>query len=281
MKSMLKTQFENEEDPNSSALQGFAEVTPKLPKDVNFRARDSGYVTDFSPASATSPLTPRQFRFDSDLDEYDTDVGLEAEMDKIAICDDVFHLEQDDNIDTGEFLCDSDDREVEEFFSDSGELGQYNSVTQPVEITPLRPGAPVPTPIDSSEDPLNDSSDSTNSDVNNDSTDYSISHSYHHTPWNVPSRRCQRHMFRPISRSVGTQTPSPVSQLLTEAIGVQGDNSRFQPYRLLQRGKFCDEFAHYFMFCLICCFMSQSTAMFVSEHCLHFVGLLPIILGCH
>lgn len=43
-------------------------------------------------------------------------------------------------------------------------------------------------------------------------------------------------MFRPISRSVGTQTPSPVSQLVSEAIGVQGDNSRFQPYRLLQRG---------------------------------------------
>ena len=232
MRSMLKTQVDNEEDLNSSALKVFADGKPKPLRDLEARARDSGYVTDFSPASATSASTPRQFRFDSDLDEYD--IGLEEEFEKLGVCDDVFSGDKEDSE-----LCDSDttDREVEELFSDSGELGQYNSVTQPVEITPLRPGAPVPTPRDFSADPLNDSSDSLNGDVD-DSADYSISHSFHHTPWNM-NRHCRRHVFRPISRSVGTQTPSPVSQIVSEAIGLRGDNSRFQPYRLLQRGKFC------------------------------------------
>ena len=238
-KSPRNADAKHEEDHNSPAWSGFADGKPKHPRDAEARARDSGYVTDFSPASATSASMPRQFRFDSDFDEYDT--GLDDELEQLEICDDnVFHLDVDEDIDNSE-LCDSADREVEELFSDSGELGQYNSVTQPVDITPLRPGAPVPTPIDFPEDLLNDSSDSTNSgrsnsEVNADSTDYSISRSLHHTPWNM-NRHCRRHVFRPISRSVGTQTPSPVSQLVSEAIGVQGDNSRFQPYRLLQRGK--------------------------------------------
>lgn len=231
MKNMLhmfktNTDDENEISPSEAEVFGAA-GQPKTLRNVHDVKRDSGYVTDFSPASATS--TSRQFRFDSDIDE--DEYNLEEEMEKIDIHDEVFPDDSDNNFSTTNFDdVDNADKEVEDLFSDSGELGDFNSLAQPIDIAPLRPGAPIPTPDELPNEQENEDSDSVNGE-NNEITDYSISHSYHHTPWNNMNRHCRRNIFRPISRSVGTQTPSPVSQIVKDAIGTC-PSSRFQPYRL-------------------------------------------------
>ena len=232
MKNMLQTfNSEQEEDTNlnlSDLKLLSANGQAKTLNDASSRARDSGYVADFSPASTTSVL--RQFRFDSETEDYS--YGLEEGIGGLEIQDDVFPDENDRDTSALDEM-DNTDKEVEDLFSDSGELGSFNSYSQPIEIAPIRPGAPGPTPEGFQDEYQNDSGCSVH-DGNNESTDYTISHSFHHTPWNI-NRHCRRHVFRPISRSVGTQTPSPHSQVIDEAIELCG-SARFQPYRIA-RGK--------------------------------------------
>ena len=230
MLQMLRTKQDEDNRLSPSDLEIINTGGKQNPqRDVD--VRDSGYVTDFSPPSATS-TTLRQFRFDSEIDEYG--VELEEGIEGIDLHDDVFPDESERNANNSEFDdIDNTDKEVEELFSDSGELGSFNSFSQPIEISNLRPGAPAPTP-----DELHDEQDNNGADLmngeSNEFTDYTISHSFHHTPWNI-NRHCRRHVFRPISRSVGTQTPSPHSQIIDEAIEMCG-GARFQPCRLA-RGK--------------------------------------------
>lgn len=163
--------------------------------------RDSGYGTDFvnSPASQSSGTSAPKpvFVFGSS----DTDIDFCEHLEQMDLNDneDVFaegsrpNVLDVDNDDT--------DKEVEEFFSDSVELP--HSVSEPISIQ--RPQAPIPTPEGDDNVGLGHG-------------DYSVSRPYHHTLWTRRDR--QRHRFRPIaSRSFGTQTPSPHSQILREEYG--------------------------------------------------------------
>lgn len=158
--------------------------------------RDSGYGTDInSPASQSSGTSAPKPMFVFGSSETDIDFCEHLEQMDLNDSEDVFAERSDvvgvDNDDT--------DKEVEEFFNDSVELP--HSVSEPIAIQ--RPQAPIPTP---------------EGDNNVGLGDYSVSRPYHHTMWTRRDR--QRHRFRPIaSRSFGTQTPSPHSQLLREEYG--------------------------------------------------------------
>ena len=197
------------------------------PGDYDRRKRDSGYGTDFSPASHTS--NSRRFTFDSELDETDTELDVVYEFENMDIRAEVFaegneHGVSDDR--------DEADKEVEELLSGSGELGQSDSISQPVELNPCRPAAPIPTPEDFQEEHGDRNCDIPNNN-HSEVMDYAISHSYHHMPWN---RNRRKYYFRPISRSVGTQTPNPNCQIIREAIGVI-NGTTYQHYGFA-RGKF-------------------------------------------
>ena len=126
---------------------------------------------------------------------------------------------------------DEADKEVEELLSGSGELGQSDITSQPLHSNLCRPAAPVPTPEDFQEETENVNCDIPNC-TNNEVTDLAISHSFHHMPWN---RSRRKYYFRPISRSVGTQTPNPNCQIIREAIGILHEPS-YQYYGFA-RGK--------------------------------------------
>ena len=126
---------------------------------------------------------------------------------------------------------DEADKEVEELLSGSGELGQSDITSQPLHPNLCRPAAPIPTPEDFQEEAENVNCDIPNC-TNNEVTDLAISHSFHHMPWN---RSRRKYYFRPISRSVGTQTPNPNCQIIREAIGILHEPS-YQCYGFA-RGK--------------------------------------------
>lgn len=183
--------------------------------------RDSGYGTDFSPASITSAT--RTFTFegeDSDLSEvFEGAMDLTEEDDN----EDVFI----DNVNTYNVIeeeseGDDTDKEVEDLLS-SPDIRR--PVSQPINIA--RPAAPIPTPEYMNGDGM-DEMDSGEQEV-----EVQISSPYHHTQWNSRDRQFRRNRFRPIvSRSCGTQTPSPHSQMIREAREVVNSGGRFQPYGL-------------------------------------------------
>ena len=220
---MLKT---NQEDEHHLRVDVFEPDDNFLTsKNYDGRKRDSGYGTDYSPASLAT--TSRQFTFDSDIEESEFD--LSEEFRNMDVNNDVFI---DTNVqDPNRSICDESDdvdKEVEELLSESGELGQSNTMSEPMEIHSLRPRAPVPTP-----DEIQENGGTINCvlpvSISSDVTDYARSRSYNHMRWNV-SRHCRKYHFRPISRSVGTQTPSPHSHVIPEAFDTY-NRPRFQPYQ--------------------------------------------------
>ena len=224
--SMLKTNHEHDEDDNN-LRDNIKNVTGTgVSKHHEERKRDSGYGTDFSPASAT---TSRQFTFDSDIEESDFD--LSEELRNMDMSNDVFLdtsiTDQNENV-----LCQLDDvdREVEELFSESGELGQSNIKTHSVHIYSTRPVAPIPTPDEIEDENIGHflvppCAHSFN--VNKDTSKSECNHS-HRVQWNI-NRNSRKYHFRPISRSVGTQTPSPSCQKRVDFNDVL-NSQRFQPY---------------------------------------------------
>lgn len=216
---MLNTKELTEDPCRASA---FRPVTPvaKSPKGCPRaldKKRDSGYGSDFSPASVKSVQKSFIFPGDSEVDgDFIEDFN---EMDIQNVDDeDVF-------VETNEFGFsaiqeleegDDTDKEVEELLTESP---KDHSVSDPIDIN--RPPAPLPTP------------DSENGSIR---TDYMIASPYYHTQWQKRDRIMGRNAFRPfVSRSVGTQTPSPHCQLIQDAFS---GNRIADPQRHVDRGKF-------------------------------------------
>ena len=158
------------------------------------RKRDSGYGSDFSPAGPGTPK--KKFTFDdadvrAAFDE--TNCEMDVERDD---CDDVFmdHFEtipEDDE-------SDGTDKEVEELLSASPVC---HVISDPIPIG--RPPPPAPSPSPGSEA----------------SVDFLIASPFYHTQWTKRERVVCKNPFRPIvSRSVGTQTPSPHCQLIQDVL---------------------------------------------------------------
>ena len=204
---MLKTSKEDDEQnvsafysPGKSPPQiGSLGKSPTLPSNLPNK-RDSGYGTDFSPASNTS--TTRRFTYEETETAEVPDVMSDIESD-------VFEPSVNDVITEENESDDDTDKEVEELTGGGNEF--YRPMSQPIQIK--RPSAPIPTP--------EENGDGTEKEDTSDGSDegYFISATFNHTRWsNMP-----RNKFRPIaSRSVGTQTPSPHSQLINEAMGPVG-----------------------------------------------------------
>lgn len=142
--------------------------------------RDSGCGTDYSPASVSS--LPRRFTFSDSCNIFEgiDDFTLyEVFSEDGETSKEVLNKDVDSDHDT--------DKEIEELLNENGETS--HAVSQPISIQ--RPPAPVPTP-----DP--------------------ISQHLHLICWNKTDQR--RNIFRPIvSRSCGTQTPSPHSQTIFQS----------------------------------------------------------------
>lgn len=187
-------------DPTRTSA--FRPVTPvaKSPKGQTRgldKKRDSGYGSDFSPASVKS--VQRKFTFGDDYEGDDI-------LDEFAAME--IHVQDDDNVffeQTGFSAIqeleegDDTDKEVEELLLN--ESPNKHSVSEPIDIH--RPPAPLPTP-----ESVGDGDDVR--------LDCNISSSFYHTPWNNGDGRKP---FRPfISRSIGTQTPSPHCQLIQDAL---------------------------------------------------------------
>ena len=223
---MLKTNHEHDEDDNNLRVNIINVIDTGVSKHHEERKRDSGYGTDFSPASAT---TSRQFTFDSDIEESDFD--LSEELKNMDMSNDVFLdtsiTDQNENV-----LCQLEDvdREVEELFSESGELGQHNIKSHSVDIYSTRPVAPIPTPDEIEDEHIGHflmPPCAHTFSVNKDTSNSEYKHS-HRVQWNI-NRNSRKYHFRPISRSVGTQTPSPSCQKRMDFNDVL-NSQRFQPY---------------------------------------------------
>lgn len=149
--------------------------------------RDSGYATDNSPGIFHSDVGNNSLQFTFDLDP----------------------IEQGSTLNSEDIPDDKIDEEVEMVLSHQRNV---SSVSGPIAIPPVnRPSAPVPRGTDTEELRKSESLPTFQS--------YS-----RHDMWR--RNRNRGHYFRPIeSRSVGTQTPSPHSQIISDAI-----NDRFHPY---------------------------------------------------
>lgn len=192
------------------------------PRQYNRRKRDSGYGTDFSPASVTA--LSRRFTFDSDGSEFD----FSGEFGSMDINNDVFSEENGSDTCKRKQICDDSDdadREVEDLLSESGELGETNSVSEPIKIGSFRPTAPIPSPEEIWNDLLNNNYYKEEGEQGADFVSDKLG--------NI-CRHC-RHCFRPISRNVGAQTPFSHSHTINEDPGGLA-KPRFQPYALAKGG---------------------------------------------
>lgn len=193
------------------------------PRQYDRRKRDSGYGTDFSPASVTA--LSRRFTFDSDLDGSEFDFS--GEFGSMDINNDVFSEEIGSDTCISKLCDDSDDadREVEDLLNDSGELGETNSVSEPIKIGLIRPTAPIPSPEEIWDDLLNNN-------YYKEEGEFS-EHGANPVEDKLGNicRRCRQCSFRPISCSVGAQTPFPHSHMTKEDLGGIA-KPRFQPYAL-------------------------------------------------
>ncbi|WAR20208.1 hypothetical protein MAR_002046 [Mya arenaria] len=188
----------------TSRKSAFHPVSPlaKTPPErhVCDRKRDSGYGSDFSPAYSGTPK--RKFTFDEsdDTSSLATEINVMNVNNKDSF-DDVF-FDHFDVIPEGE-ESDDTDKEVEELLSDSPDC---RVLSNPIAI--VRPPPPAPTP---------ESDESSNSSAA--SVDCLIASPFYHTQWTKRDRVVCRNPFRPIvSRSVGTQTPSPHCQLIQDVL---------------------------------------------------------------
>lgn len=194
------------------------------PRQYDRRKRDSGYSTDFSPASVTA--LSRRFTFDSDLDGSEFDFS--GEFGSMDINSDVFSEEiGSDTCIRKQISDDSDDadREVEDLLSESGELGETNSVSEPIKIGLFRPTAPIPSPEETWDDLLNNNYYKEEGEFSEHGAN-SVSDKL----GNI-CRQCRQCNFRPISRSIGAQAPFPHSHMTKEDL-VGLAKPRFQPYAL-------------------------------------------------
>ncbi|KAH3711872.1 uncharacterized protein LOC127858289 [Dreissena polymorpha] len=173
------------------------------------RKRDSGYGSDFSPAAGT-PIQ-RKFTFD----ERDVTASLTSGFGAMNVASDDEKLEYDEvfvesrNFGVIDECDESDDtdKEVEELLSDTPDCRVFSNP-----IAASRPVAPAP-----SRDSDGECSDSG---IEN-SVDFNIASPFYHTQWSRLDRKSCGRPFRPIlSRSVGTQTPSPVCHIVEEAFRV-------------------------------------------------------------
>ena len=159
--------------------------------------RDSGYVTDNSPANFGQQLV---FSFEESFCDLEESAKVEEDLDEIE---------------------DISDQEVEMVLSQSPGEGP-SSVSDSLLIPP-RPQAPYPG-ADDGLDLLNDVNNQTD---NEDEVFEPVSATRHLTTFSCDHRTRRRGLcyFRPInSRAIGTQTPNPHSQMLQEAM------DRFHPY---------------------------------------------------
>lgn len=192
--SMIKHQNDNQLESGSAfhPLPGSLEKT--FPTGIQLNKRDSGYGTDCSPAHVTGN---RRFTYD----DGDEECGLSETVFQMDL-----NKEGPDNVFDEAEETDPDDLEVQRLLNkNSDSQGSSHAVSQPIHFRPLAPG------------PNPDDEDSR-----------TIASPYFHTQWTPRDRRPARYGFRPIvSRSVGTQTPSPNSQLIRDAVE---SRRRFQPY---------------------------------------------------
>lgn len=200
---MLNTKDLTEDPTRTSAFRPVTPVTksPKFQSRALDKKRDSGYGSDFSPASVKS--VQRKFTFGDDTDA-DADNMFDdfAAMDFHNIDDeDVFRETVDYGFSAIQELEEGDDtdKEVEELLLN--ESPNHHAVSAPIDIH--RPPAPLPTPESVGEG-------------DNVRPDYNIASPFYHTPWNKRERRKAVRPF--VSRSIGTQTPSPHCQLIQDAL---------------------------------------------------------------
>lgn len=169
------------------------------------RERDSGYLTDNSPASINNQL---QFNFDEEsVNEENTDVKSHFEIfDTDDMSDDCFEDEDE--------MADNINKEVECTMS----LDRNISVPIPVV---RRPSAPAPP-------------------INNEIDDGNISKIELFTSYRFQRESCRRNkwFFKPIGRrTISTQTPHRHSQIIQDCVSTLSD--RFHPYDAsVGRGKF-------------------------------------------
>lgn len=128
-----KSDNNNHSSPPAPKAYGAEDASSPIPRSFNPRKRDSGYGTDNSPFSKAS--TPGRFSSDSDVAE-EVVFDLSEELQDVNLSEEVFPFGDD---------ADDTDKEVEEILTESGELGASNTISQPIEINPRRPTAPLPT----------------------------------------------------------------------------------------------------------------------------------------
>lgn len=203
MQQMLNTKDLTEDPNRTSAFRPVTPVTksPKGPCRGLDKKRDSGYGSDFSPASVKSVQRKFVFGDESDVDGdfVDDFSGMNVhDIDDEDVFCETFEfgfsaIQEEESDDT--------DKEVEELLNDSP---KHHSVSDPIDIN--RPPAPLPTP------------DSVGS-AESGRQDNLIASPFYHTQWNKRDRVFCRNAFRPfVSRSIGTQTPSPHCQLIQDAM---------------------------------------------------------------
>lgn len=185
MQQMFNTKKKDESTVHQSELYPFPITMGRYP--VAPGQRDSGYGTDYSPASASS--SSRQFTFSESWDIFE-------EMDDLNLAEEVFPESGETNKVTMNKTVDDDDdtdKEIEELLSDNAEVTR--TVSQPISIQ--RPPAPIPTP-----------------------EYYAILQPVHNACCNKKERH--RNRFRPIpSRTFGTPTPGPRNQTISDARSVR------------------------------------------------------------
>lgn len=197
--------------------------TTLSPRQYDRRKRDSGYCTDCSPALATKSSSCFTFESDCDGSEFE----LNVEFGNLDIDNDVFeeNTVSDINIQSIDEYGDVD-KEVEDLFSKSGELGQTNCISQSSEINPFRPAAPVQNIVEDLDD--HSEYDSVKGD-DSDIVGNSLCHTHKVLIVGNICQHCKISNFRPISRIIDTALPGLHDHTIREASGGLA-RPRFQPY---------------------------------------------------
>ena len=231
MQQMLNTKELTVDPTRTSAFRPVTPVTKSPKGQIRGldKKRDSGYGSDFSPASVKSVQKRFTFGDDPELDaEFLDDFN---EMDIHGIDDeDVFTETFEFGFSAIQELEEGDDtdKEDEDLLTESP---HHHSVSDPIDIN--RPPAPLPTP-----ESVGDGED-------DEGLDYNIGSSYYHTQWNRSKRERRSKAFRPfVSRSIGTQTPSPHCQLIQDAM-LSSPGRIADPERHVGRGEILQLLIYY------------------------------------
>ena len=196
----INTGFSNSYCPSSAESLVTDVKTPSPTKHYRRQKRDSGYSTDVSPSSASGKT--RHFSFDFDA------VDLNNEFHGMDLRNDVFSDEDNDFY--NDF--DEDDREVENWFSDSEEMKEDFVTSDTASVSFVRPAAPVPMTLEDS----NENNRTASGRFENETTVCETDH----------KSQCQETFFRPIS-----QCPSSLhTQRRNTDDLLNVSRPRFQPY---------------------------------------------------